>query len=204
MTNIITGRTFGMLSVTPAVLRRNGKLFAVCVCKCGTEKAIRKDHLLSGSVVSCGCYNSQRQREIHTIHGNCTNSSSSGTYMSWQSMLNRCTNRNSRMYSKYGAVGISVCDEWRNFERFLMDMQERPKGTSLDRIDGSKGYSPDNCRWATPTEQIRNRCNTLSINGEYFAEIASRTGQTYDMVYRKNRSACSIGAPMTRNHIPVE
>ena len=68
----------------------------------------------------------------------------------------------------YGAVGIHVCDEWRTFDAFLADMGERPKGKTIDRIDGNKGYSKSNCRWATAIEQQSNLKNNVIV--EYFGE----------------------------------
>ena len=59
--------------------------------------------------------------------------------------------------------GVSYDPRWEVFENFLEDMGERPEGTTLDRIDGSKGYSKDNCRWATPKEQARNRRSNLVL-----------------------------------------
>lgn len=80
------------------------------------------------------------------------------TFKSWQSMKERCSLPSNRSYVEYGAVGIVVCDRWRNsFQAFLDDMGPRPEGKTLDRIDGSKGYEPGNCRWATPLEQVINR-----------------------------------------------
>jgi hypothetical protein len=79
-----------------------------------------------------------------------------GTYNSWSAMIQRCTNPNSPVYSFYGGRGISVCQRWRRFDNFLMDMGERPKGKTLDRKNNQGNYEPENCRWITMWEQCRN------------------------------------------------
>jgi len=86
--------------------------------------------------------------------------SKTGAYSSWSSMLKRVDQKTSR--GRY--VGIRVDPKWRKFENFLADMGERPPGHTLDRIDSSKGYLPDNCRWATPTQQCVNRKNTVFVD----------------------------------------
>lgn len=78
----------------------------------------------------------------------------SPTYNSWRNMLQRCTNPNHTYYERYKGL---LCDEWFDFNSFIADMGERLHGTSLDRIDNTKGYYKENCRWATPEQQIRNR-----------------------------------------------
>jgi hypothetical protein len=87
------------------------------------------------------------------------------TFKSWDSMRQRCTNPSDPSFQRYGAKGITVCDRWlHSFESFLQDMGERPAGTSLDRERNDEGYSPNNCRWATPTQQQRNRdCTTYVV-----------------------------------------
>lgn len=81
-------------------------------------------------------------------------------------MRTRCLNPNAAAYKRYGAKGVTVAPEWDSFERFLADVGERPPGTTLDRIDGTLGYAPGNCRWATATEQAANRCWSISLTYE--------------------------------------
>lgn len=97
----------------------------------------------------------------------------SPTWISWTSAKSRCFNPNAAGYASYGGRGITVCARWLDFANFLADMGERPEGTSLDRIDGTKGYEPGNCRWATRAQQSRNRYN-VRFTEEDVLEIRGR------------------------------
>lgn len=89
-------------------------------------------------------------RERHGMKG-------TRTYRIWKVMLTRCNNPNVINYSIYGGRGITVCPRWWSFVAFLADMGDAPDGLTLDRKDGDKNYEPDNCRWATYSEQNNNR-----------------------------------------------
>jgi DNA-binding XRE family transcriptional regulator len=90
-------------------------------------------------------------------HGHCVNGKSSPTHKSWCMMKSRCNNPNYNRYKDYGGRGIAYCKEWESFENFLRDMGERPKGTTLDRIDNNGNYELSNCKWSTPKEQMSNK-----------------------------------------------
>lgn len=82
-------------------------------------------------------------------------------YAIWSGMKNRCLCKGFSNYGKYGAKGITVSEDWMDFRNFYRDMGESYfDGATLDRIDNDKGYSKENCRWATYLEQSRNRSNS--------------------------------------------
>lgn len=160
------GDKFGRLTVG----RHAGKVGACprpgwwCACECGSMVAIQQRRLVSGHTKSCGCI----QREGNaTKHGHRRRAATSTTYISWQSMVQRCIDPDHSNYPAYGGAGITVCDDWLEFESFLRDMGERPSGTSIDRIDGTAGYRPGNCRWSSAVEQANNKYTrkTLAVNG---------------------------------------
>lgn len=109
-------------------------------------------------------------------HGHKSGGTVSAEYLCWLSMIARTTNPKVKNYHRYGGRGIFMCDRWREkFENFYEDMGDRPSpGHSLERVDNDQGYSKGNCRWATATEQARNRRSSRFI--EYKGEILTLAG----------------------------
>jgi len=171
---------FGRLVVMSPAAASGGHRRLVCRCDCGTVRSFRETHLMAGATKSCGCLMREAASTRLRRHGK----TKTPEYGIWKTMKSRCGNRNTQSYVNYGGRGITVCDRWKNsFEAFLLDMGERPsRAHSIDRRDGTKGYSPDNCRWATPMEQAANstKPRVLTMNGvsDSIAGWARRTGLT--------------------------
>lgn len=189
----LTGQKFNRwtaLKRMPPIKRQSVWL---CKCDCGTEKVIYQQHLISGMSKSCWCYGSEVNAKLaydrafrHGYYG-------TRTYHSWQSMKRRCLPNASAVERKnYYLKGITVCDRWSDFSNFLEDMGERPKGTTIDRIDGSKGYYKNNCRWATSVIQGRNRCNVPVHNIRGYIGTVSELAGVFGIKYMTVKSRVNI------------
>jgi len=154
----LAGKFYGKLTVISLSGRnkRRGSTW-LCRCECGNEKVIPADSLSKGRSNSCGCASNALRSAAMTRHGHAVRHQASGTYSSWAAAINRCNRPSFHQYADYGGRGIRVCARWMDFATFLQDMGERPEGCSLDRVDPNGNYEPGNCRWATKSEQAKNK-----------------------------------------------
>lgn len=157
--------------LTPPRYIKPKREYCLCRCECGVEKEVRYDGLKNGRSSSCGCLMEELAKMRMTIHGWCPSKTAKPTpeWRTWCDMIQRCTNPNKENFKDYGGRGITVCDSWlESFENFIKDMGLRPKGIvkvrsqySIERRNNSNGYGPDNCYWATTSEQMVNRRNSI-------------------------------------------
>lgn len=155
----MVGRRFGRLVVTgfADTVRRNFRWNVVC--DCGGSAIVMGYSLTGGSTRSCGCLTKERTAEQNkTLRQRRTHGKrKTPEYNSWDAMHRRCNDKKNIAYANYGGRGIRVSDRWSSFEVFLSDMGSRPEGTSIDRINNDGNYEPGNCRWATRSQQAKNK-----------------------------------------------
>jgi hypothetical protein len=176
----LAGQSFGRWTVTGQwQIKPIGKVgkqtrrFWLCECSCGQQNWIATADLVGRRTTSCGCKSRENWIRTLTRHGHARKGLLSGSYKSWSRMWDRTTNRKQDHADRYVKRGITVDPRWKSFETFLADMGERPAGKRLYRINTNLGYSTQNCRWATQSEQNRNTCRT-KLTFEAAVEIALR------------------------------
>lgn len=186
------GMTFGYWCVeSPAQSSPQGLSMWNCICKCGTTKILAGCLLSSGKTKSCGCERANLIRDAAITHGK----TRTREFETWSRIKYRCHNSKSKDFLNYGGRGIYVCNEWlTSFENFLNDMGVRPEGMSIERKDNNKGYSKENCIWATTKDQNKNKRNVVFFDGKCQSEWASELGISVQAVaYRMKKFNSPLG-----------
>ena len=170
----LVGKKFGRLTVVEFDRLQNHKTYWKCVCDCGLTVVVKGNNLRSGNTKSCGCLH--RESLIKTGHANKKHGeghdNKTRLYSIWCGMRQRCNNPNRTAYNLYGGKGVKVCDEWNDYLKFKewATTHGYADNLSIDRIDSSKGYYPENCRWITPSENTaranKNHTTRKVIRGE--------------------------------------
>jgi hypothetical protein len=178
--NLLNQR-FGQYVVTASAGRnRSGATLWTSQCDCGVAKTVKGYDLEKGNCISCGCLKKAKMRALGQKFGGAKAGSTkhrhsaygqrpaSPSYHSWQAMKQRSLNPNASGYPQYGALGVTVCDRWKDsFENFLVDMGERPTGTTLGRFGDVGNYEKSNCAWMTPKEQWANHSPVRDFRGSF-------------------------------------
>lgn len=182
------GQKFGRLTVVGEGARAPS--YWIFRCDCGASAEYRRDAVFRGNTTSCGCAHRDIMK-ARIKHGHSRVGKISPEFQAYRGMMGRCYNPGNSRYPLYGGRGIVVCDRWKgNFPVFYEDIGPKPSPKhSLDRINNDGNYSPDNCRWATPSEQARNRStNRLVVLDQRritVAEASERLGIPYNRLHKQ-------------------
>lgn len=153
-------------------------------CDCGNVVTLPIGRTLKAKRTHCGCQTDHGTHRKHGMRG-------SPEYSSWMAMKRRCLDPNDKDFPRWGGKGITICQEWiDSFESFYAHIGPRPPGTTLDRYpDASGNYEPGNVRWATPTQQARNRRDftiiTTPLGKMPLIDYAKRIGITEGAAHQR-------------------
>jgi hypothetical protein len=163
-----SGKKFNRLLITKEIPIKNKHHRVECVCDCGKLVNADKWAVVLGHTKSCGCYNADRIKK----HGE----SKTKLYSKWEGMVQRCHNKNSSVFFRYGGKGILVCDEWREYKNFSKWAMENgyEDGLQIDRIDCEKGYNPQNCRFVSNMQNSWNKKPKTNTTGVRFVKRVNR------------------------------
>lgn len=189
----LTGQKFGRLTVLEmSTNQTDGDVVWKCRCDCGNYSEVVAGHLKSGHTKSCGCLVKETTSKVFKTHG----MTETRLYRIYKKMYRRCYCSQTKWYENYGGRGITICQEWLgksgfvNFAKWALS-NGYADNLSIDRKDNNKGYSPDNCRWATAKEQANNTRSTvfLTYKGETkpASEWSEITGISQDTLTGRKR-----------------
>lgn len=204
----LVGQRFGRLVVEEYAFTRKNAAFWKCKCDCGNYVNVPTYSLRCGNTKSCGCYRLEKQSETkedsHKYSGLYTSKHRPRLYWTWLNMIRRCEDSKAPDYYRYGALGISVCEEWHDLPTFLewANSHGWGEGLTIDRIDNSGNYCPENCRWADRYTQSNNKRNSvvLEFNSkkQTVANWARELNVSPNVLYSRIKAGWTIEDTLTK------
>lgn len=188
----LKGMRFGKLLVLQEEEERHksGSVLWLCKCDCGNQNIVSSTYLINRDTKSCGCLHKAKLKNGNPKHGMC------GTkfYNSWYGMKRRCTDKKHVAYYRYGGNGITVCDKWLDFKGFMEDMYSAyKKGLQIDRIDYTKGYNKENCRWVSVKKQANNKSNNRILYYRSKKYTLAELSEEFNINYGTLKSRLNTG-----------
>lgn len=204
----LTGQRFGRLVViergenhkSPSGLQQVRWL---CQCDCGNQTLVHARSLTSGTTLSCGCYNKDKNKRIFTTHGK----RKTKLYGVWRGILNRCYDIKHHAYPSYGGRSIKMCEEWKNnFENFYewayANGYKDNERLTIDRIDNNGNYEPSNCRWVDYKTQANNTRRNVVLEFEGQRKTIAEWGDTIHIpataIWKRIKRGWSIQDALTK------
>ena len=200
-TENLTGQKFGRLIVLERAIKKGKNAYWLCECNCPehTKVIVSSSHLTKEHTRSCGCLKKEIVKIASRTHG----MSHTRLNRIWRGMRKRCYNSKNKQYKNYGGRGITVCEEWQEFQPFYdWAMANGYKDDlTIERIGTNGNYEPSNCKWATQKEQQNNRRNNhlVKYNGEEktIAQLANEYGLNYQTLLRRLQKGWTIESALT-------
>lgn len=206
----LTGQKFGRLTVISEAatkiafyngLRKKRRRW-LCICECGNKLEVDQGKLRIGHTQSCGCYQKQKAAEAKTTHGYASSKGEHPIYHTWRGMMERCFYAKNENYHRYGKRGITVCNRWQTFEKFVADMEPTwSVGMTLERKNNNGNYEPSNCVWIPRSQQGRNTCRNrwIEFQGERLlvSDWGKRLGTTGSVITSRLQLGWTVEEALT-------
>lgn len=191
----LTGQRFGQLLVTHKAKSKSRRTRWICMCDCGKKKGVLTQHLRNGDAQSCGCLRRQSRDAANFKHGSGTNR----LYRIWRGVMSRSPVIDERVRAFYRGPGTHD-PSWDSYEGFAAwaSGSGYAAGLTIDRIDNSGGYWPDNCRWATVSQQANNKTNNVMLEIAGRRLTAAQAAREYGLDPNTIRRRMKAGWPANR------
>lgn len=187
----LNGQRFGLLTVIERAGSAEGFALWKCRCDCGREIIVAGNKLRAGRKNCCPSAEHKSARRISlTVEYK-------SEYQSWRKMRDRCNDPNHKAYLNYGGRGITVCDRWKVFRDFMLDMGRKPHPRyTIEREDVNGNYEPANCKWIARADQGRNKRNSVFVtyNGKriLLIDLVEDLGLSRSTVYGRLKGGWTL------------